>query len=166
MLATFLFILRHFLFVVFAMVAGCLLWTIAYVLLLVIAVVGDFGLGGPLAYPVGLVAVIVGSAVLGWGIFAPASALGAVLCALLRLPRLAAIPFVAAAAYGLSYLLYRAYIEWVTTHPMPDAGVVLKNFAVYLSIPLGIYWWLAEGPGAVFDAFRCWLRARAARMTG
>jgi len=45
------------------------------------------------------------------------------------------------------------------------AGTVLKNFAMFLSIPLGIYWWLTEGPGAVFDAFRRWLRSRRPRIT-
>jgi len=38
---------RHLLVVPLAIIAGCILWTIAYVLLLVIAVVWNQGVGGP-----------------------------------------------------------------------------------------------------------------------
>jgi len=34
---------------------------------------------------------------------------------------------------------------------------------MFLSIPLGIYWWITEGPGAIFDAFRRWFRHRRAQ---
>ena len=148
------FLARHFLFVLVAMVAGCVLWTVAYFLLLVVAVIGGHGIGGPLAYPAGLVAVIASCVFLGWGVFAPASAVGAIFCAVFKLPRLAAIPVVTVAAFVLSYLLYGGYIKLVTTHSMPPAWIILRNFAIFLSVPLGAYWWLTEGPGALFDAFR------------
>ena len=151
---------RHLLIVPVAIVAGCILWTIIYVILLLAAIIFNQGIGGPLAYPAGIFAILVTSIVIGWGIFAPASAIGAIACALLKLPRLAAIPIVTAAAFGLSYLLYWGYIELVTTHSMSSAAVVLKNFAMFLSIPLGIYWWITEGPGAIFDAFRRWVSRR------
>lgn len=142
------------------MVAGCALWTVAYFLLLVVAVIGGHGIGGPLAYPAGLIAVIGCCAVLGWGVFAPASAAGAIFCVVFKLPRLAAIPIVTVAAFVLSYLLYGGYIMMVTTHPMPSTWIILKDFAIFLSVPLGSYWWLTEGPGALFDAFRRWARGR------
>ena len=88
------FLARHFLFVVLAMLLGCVLWTVVYLVLLVIAVVANQGLGGPMAYPAGLVAVVLSCVFLGWGVFAPATALGAIACGLLRWPRLAAIPLV------------------------------------------------------------------------
>ena len=154
------FVGRHIFFVVFAMSVGCVLWTLLYFLLLAVAVVGGQGLGGPLALPVGLVAVVGSCVFLGWGVFAPASAVGTVFCSLLKLPRLAAIPVVAVAAFVFSYLLYWAFIESLTTHPMPPAWIVLKNFAVFLSVPLGVYWWLTEGPGALFDAFWRWVQKR------
>ena len=154
---------RHLLIVPVAIVAGCVLWTIIYVILLLVAMIFNQGVGGPLAYPAGIIAILVSCIVIGWGIFAPASAIGAIACALLKLPRLAAIPIVTAAAFGLSYLLYWGYIELVTTHSMPSAAVVLKNFAMFLSIPLGIYWWIVEGPGAIFDTCRRWVRRRRAK---
>lgn len=154
------FAVRHLLVVPIAIVAGCVLWTIAYVLLLLAAIIFNQGVGGPLAYPAGIITILIASIVVGWGIFAPASAVGAIFCALLKLPRLAAIPVVAVAAFILSYMLYWGYIERVTTHSMPDATTILKNFAIYLSIPLGVYWWLTEGPGAIIDVVRRWLRSR------
>jgi len=99
-------IARHFLFVVFAMLAGCVLWTIVYVLLLCVAVIGNFGIGGPLAYPAGIMAVVASCIFLGWGVFAPASAIGAIACAVFKFPRLAAIPIVTGAAFLLSYGFY------------------------------------------------------------
>lgn len=154
------FLARHFLFVVFAMFAGCIIWTIAYFALLAIAVITDQRGGGPLAFPVGIITVLAACVFLGWGIFAPASATGAAFCGLFRLPRIAAIPVVCLAAFLLSYLIYWAFIELGTTHSMPSVLTVLKNFGIYLSVPLGIYWWLTEGPGALFDAFRRWIRRR------
>lgn len=154
---------RHLPVVPIAIVVGCIIWTIIYVILLLAAIIFNLGLGGPLAYPAGIIAIVVPTIVIGWGVFAPASAVGAIVCSFLKLPRLAAIPIVTAAAFGLTYLLYWGYIESVTTHSMPSALVVLKNFAVFLSIPLGIYWWITEGPGAIFDACRRWFRHRRAK---
>lgn len=154
------FFVRHFLFVAFAMIAGCIAWTVAYVVLLILAAVTNQGIGGPFAFPVGIVAVLAACGFFGWGVFAPASAFGEVFRRVFRLPRIAAIPVVSIAAYLLSYLIYWVYIEMVTTHSMPSMLTVLKNFAIYLSIPLGAYWWLTEGPGALFDAIRRWIGSR------
>ena len=125
---------RHLLIVPFGIIAGCILWTIAYVLLLAVAVIWNQGIGGPLAYPAGILAIIGASIFIGWGIFAPASAIGAIFCAAFRLPRLAAIPVVFGSAFVLSFLLYQAYIVGLTTHSMPSIGVVLKNYAIFLSV--------------------------------
>lgn len=154
------FLARHFLFVGFAMFTGCVLWVVIYFLLLAIAVITDQGVGGPLALPAGLTAVIASCLFLGWGVFAPASGIGAIFCRLLNLPRLAAIPIVTVAAFLLTYAIYWGYIELVTTHSMPSAWPVLMNFTIYLSVPLGVYWWLTEGPGALVDSFRRWIRNR------
>ncbi|GAA5484847.1 hypothetical protein [Haloferula sargassicola] len=151
------FLARHFLFGAFAMIVGCIAWTIAYIVMLIVAVVTNQGIGGPLAFPAGIMAVLAVCGFLGWGVFAPASAIGEIFRRVFRLPRIAAIPIVTVAAFLLSYVIYWAYIEMVTTHSMPSMLTVLKNFAIYLSIPLGAYWWLTEGPGALFDVFRRWI---------
>jgi hypothetical protein len=145
--------------------AGCVLLALAYFLLLAIALIGDQGLGGPLALPAGLIAVTVACVVIGMGIFAPASAIGAVFCAVFKLPRLAAIPVVTVAAFSLSYLVYWGHFGRFAVDFMPDAFVVLGKFTVFLAIPLGIYWWLTEGTGAVFDALLRWIRGRRRRVS-
>jgi hypothetical protein len=151
---------RHFMIVALAIIAGCILWTIAYLVLLMVAVIWNQGVGGPLAYPAGIVAIISTCIFTGWGVFAPASGVGIVFCSKFGLPRLAAIPVVFGTAFVISYLMYWAFIELLTTHSMPSAWIVLKNYMVYLSVPLGAYWWLTEGPGALFDAFRRWIGNR------
>lgn len=161
----FTFLARHFLFVVLAMIAGCVIWTFAYLVLLAIAVITDQGLGGPLAFPAGIIIVVASCVFLGWGVFAPASATGAIFCGLFRLPRIAAIPVVCLAVFIFSYLIYWACIELVTTHSMPPISTVLKNFGIFLSVPLGVYWWLTEGPGVLFDSFRRWIRQRRPNKT-
>jgi len=155
------FALRHFVFVVIAAFAGCGVWTIAYLVLLVIAVFTDPGVGGPLAFPAGIIAVVTSCGFIGWGIFTPASAVGAIFCALARLPRIAAIPVVWVVAFGLSYLFYWAALGLlVVSETMPSLWTMLKNFGLFLSVPLGIYWWLTEGTGAIFDKFRRWIFRR------
>jgi len=145
------FLLRHFLFVAAAAVAGCVLWTVVYLVLLAFAVIANKGLGGPLAYPGGLLAVVVCCAVFGWGIFAPACGVGALICRTFRWPRIAAIPFVYLAAVGFGYLICAVHAGVDATRSMPSAWDVLKPFTLYLSVPLGIYWWLTDGPGALLQ---------------
>ena len=154
------FVTRHLLIVSLAIIAGCILWTIAYFVLLIVAVILNKGLGGPIAYPAGIIAIIVAGISIGWGIFAPACAIGAVFWKIFGLPRIAAIPVVFGSALVLSSLLYWAFIEAITTSPMPSMWVVLKNHTIVLSVPLGAYWWVTEGPGALFDGFRRWFRRR------
>lgn len=146
------FAIRHALAVPLAIVAGCLLWTVAYVILLLVAVVSGQGLGGPLAYPGGIFAVVAGGLVIGWGIFAPACAAGALFCGITGLTRFAAIPVVFASGFLFGGLIYWAF----SSDPMPPFLKILAGYAVFLSVPLGVYWWVTEGPGAVFEAFRRW----------
>lgn len=154
------FVTRHLLIVSLAIITGCILWTIAYVVLLIVAATLNGGPGGPLAYPAGIITIIVAGISIGWGVFAPACAIGSVFWKIFGLPRIAAIPVVFGSALFLSSLLYWAFIKEMTTHPMPSMWVVLKNHTVFLSVPLGAYWWVTEGPGALFDLFRRWIRRR------
>ena len=148
------FIVRHFFAVIAALVVGCAAWTVAYLVLLVWAVVTKSELGGPLAYPGGLLLVAVICLVVGWGIFAPACGLGQVVCHEFGWSRFAAIPFVFVGALGLSWGWHYLFIENLTTHLMPPFSTVFQGFVVYLSVPLGAYWWLVDGPVAAVDMIR------------
>ena len=159
-IAVLAFFVRHLLMTPFAIVAGCILWSIAYLLLLLVAMIGNYGLGDPLAYPAEIVAIFAAAIPIGWGVFAPASATGAVFCKLFKLPKIAAIPVVFGSAHALSYLLYSMYLDGMTTYPSASPWIMLKHFVIYLSVPLGAYWWLTEGPGAFFEVFRRWIGSR------
>lgn len=106
------FALRHALAVPLAIAAGCVLWTVAYV------VGALFGF------------------VTGWS-------------------RFAAIPVV-----FVSVCLFSLAIYWLfSSDPMFPFLKILLGYVIFLSVPLGGYWWVTEGSGAVFEAFRRW-RAR------
>lgn len=120
-------------------------WTVVYFGLLLIAIVTDSGAGSPVAYPLGLAFFITLAAIAGFGIFIPACGIGAIVCRLTRWHWLAGIPFVLGAAFGLSYFLYWLYIINITTHSMLPALIVLKNFLIFISVPLGAYWWVTKG---------------------
>jgi hypothetical protein len=158
-LAALAFLARHFLFVIFAIAAGCAAWTVLYFGLLLIAIFTGTGIGSPLALPTGIILIIGTGMIVGWGVFAPACALGEVFRRMANLPRFAAIPVVFLAGL-LSYFGYFAFIKNLTTHSMPPVTKVALFYLIYLSVPLGVYWWLTEGPGALFDTFRNWLRKR------
>lgn len=159
------FAVRHALATPLSIVAGCVLWSVAYLLLLLWAVISGQGLGGPLAYPAGIVMIVVGGGLIGWGIFAPACAVGALFCGVTGFSRFAAIPVTFIAGFLFSYLIDWAFVECVTTSPMPSFATILGNYAMFLSVPLGGYWWITESPGAMFEAFRRWRAKRRLSLT-
>src|SRR3954452_7083544 len=77
----------------FAMIAAaCAIWTVAYVALLLWAIVSNSGLGGPLAYPGGLLLAAVTVAVGCFLLFFPATVAAELICRRRALPILAQIP--------------------------------------------------------------------------
>jgi hypothetical protein len=148
------FVARHIVSMSITLILGCACWTLIYLLLLINAIIFHKGLGGPLAYPVGLLFVVVPCLAIGMGIIVPSCGIGVAACRLLNLPRLAAIPFVFGAGAVLTHAWFALYIEKVTTHQMPAASTVFWSFTLYLSLPLGAYWWLVEGPYALIDGAR------------
>lgn len=149
------FVGRHLLFVFITTLLACLVWTIAYIILLLIAMITNSGVGGPLAYPAMLLAIMIIIPLFGLGMFAPASGVGLIACRIFKLPKLAAIPFVLLTAFLIHWFIFSTPGDCQTI-TLKD---ILAHFAVYLTIPLGVYWWLIEGPIAVFDLFkRLWNR--------
>lgn len=151
---------RHFLAVLLAMIVGGIVWTIGYFGLLLFAAYFDEGLGSPFSYPAGLLLIGLSCSLIGWGIFAPAAAIGRTFCWLTQWPLLTAIPFVVVSAFGLTYLVF-ALGAIVFFETSASAMMTLKYFTLYLSIPLTIYWWLTEGPGALTEAMIRWLASHS-----
>lgn len=147
------FLFRHAIAFVAGVVLVCALWTIAYFALLLYAMATGGGLGGPLAYPAGLLMLPVLWMIIDFGIFMPSCAAGSAICGLLRWPRLAAIPFVILTAIGLCFLMVSLLAR---NSDMPGLGVweTMLFSALIPPLPLGLYWWLTEGPGAILQLLR------------
>jgi len=120
------------------MVLGWTGWTLLYGVLLLFALFTGGGIGGPLAYPAGMIAIGLAGVGIGWGMFAPACGVGAWVCTRLRWPGIAAIPIV----FLVFALLFAVVCRGVT-------GAVSLKALAFLSFPLGAYWWLTEGPGLI-----------------
>ncbi|MBK8040433.1 MAG: hypothetical protein IPK22_25365 [Verrucomicrobiaceae bacterium] len=160
-----LYIVRHVAALGIAAVLGAVLWTIVYFALLLFAMFTDSGIGSPISYPLWLVFLLLSITIIGLLIFAPACAVGRLFVAITRFPQIASIPVVFGVGALLSYLAYGLYIATVTTHSMPPATTVFLNYCIYLSIPLGAYWWIVDGPFAVVDGLRRWLHQRFSAAT-
>lgn len=130
------------------------MWTVTYFLLLIYAICFTKGVGSPLAYPGGILTILIACSLLGLSVFAPAAGMGRIFCLLTGLPRLAAIPVVTVSALGLTYLMSLFFSLGFLEDSTPSFSTILKNYTLFLSLPLGAYWWLTEGPGALIDTIR------------
>lgn len=157
------FIIRHTLFIAMVTLLACLAWTLLYFALLALAVVTNSGLGGPLSYPAWLLVIAIGLPVIGFGVFAPASAIGALFCRLTRLPRIAGIPVVFLGGFVLWFLLGKVQTSSLTTHTSSSVVESLRSFTLWAAIPLGAYWWITEGPRALWQLFLSWYSRKRAR---
>ena len=147
------FLAKHGMFLMLAAVAACLVWTALYFALLLWAVITDSGVGGPLAWPAGLVACVLGCAAFGLGVAIPACAVAAILRSRLRWPRMVEIPISFLAAFAL-WFGWACVFHGGLPEPL-DFSISL----LWLPLPLGTWWWLTEGPGAMWDALRRWKAA-------
>ncbi|MEY2500146.1 MAG: hypothetical protein QOI07_480 [Verrucomicrobiota bacterium] len=88
---------RHCLALVITVLAACALWTVIYFALLLWAVFTDRGIGGPLAYPGGLLFFFLASTAAGLVLLLPSTALAEWFARRRGLPILAQIPLSVAA---------------------------------------------------------------------
>lgn len=142
--------------------AACAIWTGAYAALLLWAIVSNSGLGGPLAYPGGLLFVAVTAAVACLVLFFPATVAAEWICRRRSLPILAQIPVSVAVLAALCSA--EGAIVYSVTSAMPF-GASLSSFIVWLFLlsllPIGFYWWIAEAAPLVRAAIN---RIRAPRV--
>src|SRR5258705_13699585 len=73
-------VIRHAVASFATIAAACAIWTVAYGALLLWAIVSNSGLGGPLAYPGGLLFVAVNAAVACLVLFFPATIAAELIC--------------------------------------------------------------------------------------
>ncbi|HSK77886.1 MAG TPA: hypothetical protein VLQ45_15655 [Thermoanaerobaculia bacterium] len=160
-----LFGIRHAVAVLATIVAACILWTVTYAALLAWAVVTNEGLGGPLAYPGGLVAAAITAAVTSLVLFLPATALAEWICRRSHWPFLAQIP-VSVAVLAAVCVPVALGVQLLREVPA-SAASVLQSAALLFTlslVPIGFYWWVAQTGSLVRERFRGisrWLRGGA-----
>lgn len=131
--------------------AGCVVWTVLYVLLILAAMVFNSGIGSPLCYPIGIGLLILMPILFGWGLFTPACAVGAWVRFRFKWPNIASFPIALVSAFLWSYLLYGIGMKCFTEDGFPLSLTLLRHFFIYLSLPFSLYWLLTEGAAALLE---------------
>ena len=134
---------RHFLALLLTVLAGCLLWTVVYFALLLWAAFAGGGLGGPLAYPAGLLFFLVAGSAASLVLLLPATALAEWFARWHGFPVLAQIPLSVA---FLALLCFAA----VGLRSSLSFGVLFLS----LLLPLGLYWWVAQSAPLALSLLR------------
>lgn len=158
------FFARHLLALGLMVVVPCLLWTVAYAALLVLAVVMNEPPGGPLAYPAGLVVIFTGVLGFGLGVCFPITAVAEWVSHRRGWPLALQYPV------SLAMLLVVLVIAGIVVALQPEApwhrlpATVGVGFLVTVA-PFTLYWGLAQSFPIVWAAFR-WLRGCFIRKDG
>lgn len=156
------FVLKHLVCAVLAAVVAGFGWIVVYYGLLIWAMIGDAGVGSPVALPVGILPVSFTAFVVCVAVFAPACAAGRVFCYISGLPDFSAIPVVLVAAvlvsFGVTQMIDPNEVQGVRAM-VGGEGFLVR--AARISVPLGIYWWMTEGTSALVDAVKRWHNQRS-----
>jgi hypothetical protein len=156
------FLARHLLAVLVIVGVAFGIWTMTYVVLLFWAGFVGGGPGGPLAYPFGLVFVLLFSTALCCCLFLPASGIAEWLAGRYGLPVFAQIPLSVAALCllcitGVVVASAAGLFSSVSTALLALGVLVLSQL-----VPFGLYWWAAESGPVLLSVFRgVTARARA-----
>jgi hypothetical protein len=135
---------RHLLAVMVMVVAACVAWTITYFALLLWALLTDGGIGGPLAYPAGLLFVFVATTAVSIGLLLPSTALAEWFSQRRGFPILAQIPL-SVVALALLCLVVVGLASASGSQPtLRGISVGFGVLFVALLVPLGLYWWTAQ----------------------
>jgi len=150
-----LFAVRHGLAMLVMPPLAALLWTIAYFVLLGIAMITGSGLGGPLAWPAGMAFFGAGSFCLIALVLLPACAVAAALRGLAKWPRLVGLPVAMAAAAAITFVWIQVMILSGADRDYWSGIQWLIPAAAACQLP---YWILVDGvPGfaaALFERMR------------
>jgi hypothetical protein len=135
---------RHFLAVGVTVMAACVMWTVVYIALLIWAMMTDGGVGGPLAYPAGLLFVFSATLAASCILFFPCSALAEWFVRRRGLSIFAQIPF-SMLLLALQCLAAVGIAMMIGSHPgFGDLFAGLGLLYLSLLVPLGLYWWVAQ----------------------
>lgn len=135
---------RHFLALAVTVVAACVFWTVTYFALLLWAVFTDSGIGGPLAYPAGLLFFFVATTAASLTLLLPSTAIAEWFVRRRGFPFLAQIP-VSVVTLALLCLVAVGIASAIGSQPtLHGVSVGFGVLFLALLVPLGIYWWAAQ----------------------
>jgi hypothetical protein len=135
---------RHALAVVALTVSTCVLWTVVYLALFFWAIFSGGGIGGPLAYPAGLIFFAIASTFMGIFVFLPTTAFAEWFTHRQGWPILAQIPMCVAGFSLICITIIFAAIYTSAEVTFLNAAMGFLALIVIYLIPLTIYWWVAQ----------------------
>ncbi len=135
---------RHFLALAVTVAAACMVWTITYFALLLWAMLTGGGIGGPLAYPAGLLFFFVATTAASLLLLLPSTALAEWFTRRRGFPILVQIPISVAALAMLCLAVVG--IASALGSQLTFRGLSVGSGILFLSllVPLGLYWWAAQ----------------------
>ncbi len=137
-------VLRHVFATAVTVFSACALWTLCYLALLLWAILSDEGLGGPLAYPAGLLASFLVSLAVSVCLYFPATAIAAGLAKKYHRSFLWQIAICISILALLHLVVVVVIWEHLTESPVQRLSIAVAMFFLNL-IPLGLYWWCVQG---------------------
>lgn len=145
---------RHILALVVTVAVPCVLWTVTYFALLLWAVFTGGGIGGPLAYPAGLLFFFIAAIVASLLLLFPATALAEWFTKRRGLPILVQIPI----SVGILALLCMLLVAVAASVGAPPSfqGVSVGFGVLFIAhlLPLGLYWWTAQSGPLLLSLFQ------------
>jgi hypothetical protein len=145
---------RHFFALLVTVAVPCVLWTVAYFALLLWSMFTDGGLGGPLAYPAGLLFFFVAATVASLVLLFPSTALAEWFARRHAFPILAQIPI----SVAILALLCFGIVTLTAAVGAPSSfqGVSIGFGILFIAhlLPLGFYWWAAQSGPLLLSLFR------------
>jgi hypothetical protein len=149
------FIGRHTVASILSIALPMIIVFVGYFLLLLIAVVTDQGLGGPLALPFGLLFAFLTSFIYTMLFLFPATALAELFTKsfdkwkhLIQIPASFLILVILSGIYALIYL------QFFPSTTLGQWAIISGATALLLAIPLGVYWWTAKFSYLVIEGVR------------
>ncbi len=148
------FFIRHLLALLVTVAVPCVLWTLVYLALLLWAIFMGGGIGGPLAYPAGILVIVVAATVSSLVMLLPSTVLAEWLAKRRGLPVIAQIPISVAV---LAVLCFVSIVVAISVDAAPSFGAGAIGFgALFIGqlFPLGLYWWTAQSGPLLLSLWR------------
>ncbi len=138
---------RHLTALLITVTVPCVIWTLAYVALFLWAMFTDGGIGGPLAYPAGLLFCFFAATAASLVLLFPSTALAEWLAWRQKLPIFAQLPISIAILALLCLIIPSVTVAAGALPSFRDAAFRFGVLFIAHLLPLGLYWCTAQsGP--------------------